>query len=118
MVNTKRLLYSFAALLLVGGFWLTIAPFAYADSNNAPVVQTSNTPDGQAVTVTIPEGYSGKVVTTYDGHQFNTVTSPLTSQDIQALTTEMTQQQQYFNQLFADQQKMMNDIWSMQIPSW
>jgi len=115
-MSVKNIFYSFIILfLLVIPLYAGTAGLVHAQTSSAPqpIINTSTTPNGASVTVSIPSGYSGKVTATYDGHQLKTSTQALTTADIAQMNAEIAQEQKIFADMFALQQEMFQEMQNM-----
>lgn len=113
MISVKNSLYLLISLLLFLGIFLSSSWVVYAKEENKlePVIQTTKTGNGTSIIVNFPEGYAGRVLTTYDGKEFKTTTIPLTKDEIKKMNEQMIERQKAIQKMFEEQQKMFDLMW-------
>lgn len=115
MLNIKNkihLLLILLLLLLLGSF---VTDFSFANAQNEnktePIIQTSKTPSGTSIVINFPENYSGKVVTTYDGKEFKTITTSITQKEIEEINKQIEERRKAIQKIIEEQQKMFELMW-------
>ncbi len=83
-----------------------------ATSGNPAQTVVVTSINGQEATTTFaaPYGVASSVVVT--GTSTEATTTPLTAADVETMQAQFAQQQQDMEQLFADQQRMFQDLWN------
>ncbi len=92
-----------------------VASKAYAQSSDVPVVNTYKDATSTSVTINLPDGFNGSVMTTYDGNQFKTTYSTstaLTNEQFNKIEADIQAQEKSMDDLFQQQQKMFQQMWS------
>ena len=92
-----------------------VASKAYAQSSAVPVVNTYKNATSTSVIVNLPDGFNGSVMTTYDGNQIETTYStstPITNDQINKVEADIQAQEKAMDDLFQQQQKMFQQMWS------
>jgi len=110
----------FISSLTFSFFFIIFPVYAQEAELSKPDIQTYNTATSSTVIIKSPSGYKSRVVSTYDGNQFNTVatSTPLTSEDIQEMQDRADREASAMQKIFEDQtalwseqEKMLQNIW-------
>ncbi len=113
MLKTKNKIYLLAILLLFAVSFF----FSYSKANAQdkdivePVIKTTKTPNGTSIVINFPEDYLGKVITTYDGKEFKTTTTPITKKEIEEMNRQMEERAKAIKKMIEEQQKMFDLMW-------
>ena len=92
-----------------------IASKTYAQSSTVPVVNTYKDATSTSVIINLPDGFNGSVMTTYDGNRIKTTYStstPMTNDQINKVEADIQAQEKAMDDLFQQQQKMFQQMWS------
>lgn len=113
MLKIKNTIYLLAILLLfAGSFFFNFSKVnAQSKETIEPVIQTTKTPNGTSIIINFPENYSGKVVTTYDGKEFKTTTTPITKKELEEIDKQIEERRKAIQKLIEEQQKMFELMW-------
>ena len=106
----KNTLKKFIQLTLVLVAMITSTHFVSAAENRQPVIETKTFPNGSSVTVTMPEGFSGKVFTSCYNGVCNSTSSPVTDKDISDLKERIDKQRKEMEDFFTRQQELFNEM--------
>ena len=103
--------YSFFALVLLVGVLFALSVEAQSVNTSTPNIETFNTATSSTVIITTPSGYKSEVISNYDGSQFHTyaTSTPLTSQDIQNIQTNIQKEEVAMKQLFQQQEALFKE---------
>lgn len=105
------------SLLFVLGAVLFPANFISASQDINPIIETKSYPNGSSITVTLPEGYSGKVLTSCYNGVCTSTSSQITKKEIDDISERIKKQQVEMEKFFNEQQKMLNEMFNS-VWSW
>jgi hypothetical protein len=110
LFHTRTFIFIFVMLFGLGFMGVARAQTS-DDSTQNPVIKTEKTPNGNSITITYPDNFSGEVSTSFQNGEWKTNTKKYTEEDLQKMQDAMKQRQEALRKYLEAQQNFFKELW-------